>query len=54
MSKKHHVHFSAYEKVKEPVMVDFKTKTGKEVIFPAHEKVLEKVEVDFMARNKKK
>lgn len=54
MSKKHHVSFEAHKKVKEPIVVDFRTKDGKEVIFPAHKKVIEEVEVDFMARNNKK
>jgi len=52
MSKKHHVSFVAHEKVKEPVFVDFKTKSGQEVKFKAHEKVLEKVKVNFVAKNK--
>ncbi len=53
MSKKHHVSFVAEKKVKEPVVVDFRTKTGEEIRFPAHKKVPEKVGVEFMARNKK-
>lgn len=52
MTKKHHVHFIAKEKVKELVVVDFRTKTGQEVRFPAHKKVLEEVKIDFMAKNK--
>lgn len=53
MAHKHHVSFVAEKKVKEPVFVDFTTKTGKEVTFPAHKKVLEPVKVNFMAKNKK-
>ncbi len=54
MAKKHHVHFTALEKVKEPVVVNFKTNQGKEIKFPAHKKVLEEVQVEFMAKGKKK
>ena len=43
----------AEKKVREPVIVDFRTKTGEEIRFPAHKKVLEEIEVDFMARDKK-
>ncbi len=52
MTKRHHVHFVAEKKVKEPVVVDFVTKTGEEIKFPAHKKVLEEVTVDFMAKNR--
>jgi len=54
MTRKHHVSFIAEKKVKEPVTVDFKIKTGKEIKFPAHMKVSEKVKVKFMAKNKRK
>lgn len=54
MTKKHHVSFIAEKKVKEPVIVDFKTKNGKEITFPAHKKILEPVKVNFMAKNKKR
>jgi hypothetical protein len=53
MTHKHHVKFIAHEKVKEPVVVSFKTRDGEKVKFAAHEKVLEKVPVNFMAKNKK-
>lgn len=53
MARKTHVHFEAHKPVKEVVVVDFKTKGGKEVIFPAHKMVKEPVVVDFFAKKHK-
>jgi hypothetical protein len=54
MTKKHKVSFIAEKKVKEPVAVDFKTKTGKKVAFGGHKKVKEPVRVSFVAKDKKR
>ena len=54
MTKKHKVSFIAEKKVKEPVAVDFKTKTGKKVTFEGHKKVKEPVRVSFVAKDKKR
>ena len=53
MARKHKVSFVAEKKVKEPVTVDFVTKTGKDVAFDAHKKVKGPVKVTFYAKNKK-
>ena len=51
---KHHVDFMAVKKVKEPTVVDFRTKDGKRVDFVAEKPVKETVEVSFMAKGKKR
>jgi hypothetical protein len=51
---KHQVKFKAHKKVKEPLEVEFKTKSGKKIDFVARKPVDKVVEVKFKARNKKK
>lgn len=52
--KRHHLRFTATEKVSEPAKISFTKKDGTKLSFEGHKDVKEKVDVDFMARNKKK